>query len=169
MNTVGNFYVKPLVHQLARLAEVWQLSQPLHLRHLAIIRDSRMAGKNGYFVHYTYDHFQFLVDNDKASWEAVQTIKDEGKPRQPSKLSVGAVHDVDEHGFPKLNHSLFVGGHGNATLKACLQAVKIRKFTVTSNDPHAVRSHDNTYSKFEKSHIEFKLTPTRGELDCFGR
>ena len=147
----GGFYDRPLEYNMSRLVELWQLSQPLHIRHLAIVRDSAITNKIAHFVHYTYEHFKSMVEDGQKFWEAVETIKQNNmenkKPHQSSTIAANAVPELDDYGFPKLDSSQFQGHNNDATLSECIQAAKIRPFTLTGKDPVVVKSAEGAHRK----------------------
>ncbi|MCJ1281618.1 hypothetical protein MMC26_000938 [Xylographa opegraphella] len=144
---VGAFFERPLENLLTRLVEVWQLSQPLHLRHLAILRDITLRGKTQQYVYYEYDVFKSLVDAGNASWEAVETVR-LNNPQDPgSNAAPGAIQDTDEYGFPKLDEARFQGRDNKATLAGSLAATKIAKFRVTAADASITMLENGRYGK----------------------
>lgn len=128
----GGLVKRPLEYQLGRLVDQWQISQPPHLRHLAIIRDTAMNKSVAHFIHYSYKNFKDLVDSGKASWEAVETISETKKKGKNKAAAVTSEPDLDEYGFPKLQANLFQGTHNDAAPFECALAVKIRPLFVTS-------------------------------------
>ena len=119
----GDAWKKPIERRMSRIVDYWQISQPLHLRHLAIIRDTALVGKSPHYVHYTYENFKSLVDKGAASWDAVATnsygAKNNGKLTIPLP---GAEADLDEYGFPRLSPHDFQGAEDGATLAECVHA-----------------------------------------------
>ena len=109
--TVGAFFSRPTDHIIERLVNHWELSQPLHLRHLGLIRDAAQSGKIGYYVHYTHGAFQTKVDRGEAVWNAVQTLQ------IPDTVS-----EMDMYGFNAVDVSQFYGAANNAVLRDCAQA-----------------------------------------------
>lgn len=92
----GPAWRRPLDQIMLLLTDVWQHSQPLHLRHLAIVRDTAVHGKLAHFQFKTYDNFQKSVDSGDASWEAVLvSAKAKGK-----KKAAEMRPRLDEWGFP---------------------------------------------------------------------
>ena len=144
---VGNWFNRPLEHQLSRLVDLWQISQPPHLRHLAIVRDTSITGKITHYIHYSYSNFKAKVDRGEASWEAVETMKYDHKTKEGAKLAAEAVPELDEYGFPKLDLRLFEGRDNDATLAQCVKAAKVEPFPLTSNDPMTIKHPDGTYGK----------------------
>ena len=57
---------------LTRLVECWQLSQPLHLRHRAIVRDIALQKTITHYIQYSAGNFRKIVDAGEAAWEAVE-------------------------------------------------------------------------------------------------
>ena len=119
----GEAWKKPIEQRLNRLVDYWQISQPLHLRHLAIIRDTALVGKTPHYVHYTYEHFKSLVDRGVASWDAVAANSYGTKNK--AKLTIPLPEDqaeLDEYGFPRLPPHAFQGAEDGATLAECIHA-----------------------------------------------
>ncbi|MCJ1431350.1 hypothetical protein MMC27_000701 [Xylographa pallens] len=146
-NTViGAFFERPLENLLTRLVEVWQLSQPLHLRYLALLRDISFRGKTQHYVYYEYDAFKSLVDAGKAAWEAVETVRVDNPENQGPNAALDAIPDVDHYGFPKLDKARFQGRDNNATLAGSLAAAKIAAFRVTALDASITTLKDDRYT-----------------------
>jgi hypothetical protein len=142
---LGDLVRRPLEYQLGKLVNQWQVSQPPHLRHLAIIRDTATNKTVSHYVHYSYESFRVLVDSGKASWEAVETISENRKKGKNSFLAANAEPDLDEYGFPKLHATLFQGHHNNATPSECALAVKAKALHLTSLDLIPKKLDDGTY------------------------
>jgi hypothetical protein len=120
---VGPFWRRPMESYFSRVTNDWEKTQPLHLRHLAVIRDAGTT-KSKQFVHYlyrTHENFQKAVDAEIAIWDGVSV------PDKPGKSSVGEVV-LDAWGFPTVSTSDLVGDTGAATLyEAGSTIVKPRK------------------------------------------
>ncbi|OJD30582.1 tfiiic transcription initiation factor complex subunits tfc3 [Diplodia corticola] len=123
---LGTFYRRPIDAILGRISDIWHISQPPHLRHFAIIRDTGQSDKYLHYVYRTYGNFQLAVDVGEAAWEVVITqpvnMNPGKKPRAKVQKNVReAVHreygEIDEWGFPQINESAFEGHSGMATLK----------------------------------------------------
>lgn len=145
---LGKYVLRPIEHQLSRIVDFWQISQPSHLRHLAILRDIAMVNKNSHYVHFSYDNFRKLVDSGEASWEAVTTL---GKNDKMGKELAPAFDDEsnkDEFGFPKLQSTLFQGRDNDATLAQCVQALNAKPLLLNRNDPVAYKLDDGTYGEY---------------------
>lgn len=143
---MGSFFRKPLETVLSRLTSSWQSSQPLHLRHLAILRDTALNKTVYYYIHYSFDHFSSLVSNGHASWDAVTGAPRSGK-RVLNAPPANAKATLDKYGFP-IDVSQPLLRKGNATLRECLEASKPSKWNLTFNDPIAISLLDGTYSRF---------------------
>lgn len=88
----GPAWRRPLDQVLTLLTDAWEHSQPPHLRHLGIVRDT---GVHGYQFK-SYDNFQKAVDAGQATWEAVRgSVKSKGKSK-----AVDPQPALDEWGFP---------------------------------------------------------------------
>ncbi|ORY03208.1 hypothetical protein BCR34DRAFT_72607 [Clohesyomyces aquaticus] len=122
--TVGRFWKRPVEAIMTRITDNWEESQPPHLRHLAVVRDTAVTQERKY-VHYiyrTHGHFQKAVDANEASWEAVKAAQ---KARKNNKnTTVQETVDLDAWGFAKRNLNDFLGRHGSSSLAVCLQAIK---------------------------------------------
>jgi transcription factor C subunit 3 len=124
---VGKFWRRPMESYLTRLTDDWEATQPPHLRHLAIIRDTRNTQEKK-FVHYVYrthGNFQKAVDAGEVIWAGVS----KPAPKQSSaakggrpKKDVPSVQ-VDAWGFRALNSKDFVDNDGSASLSTCRKAI----------------------------------------------
>ena len=121
---MGDEYKKPIESVINRLVEIWQVSQPLHLRHLAIVRDTVLRGKSPIYIHYTYGNFKKIVDAGKASWKAVTTIVATNAKEATTMASLDSRPNLDEHGFPVLDAKHFQGRTHDATLADCAAIVR---------------------------------------------
>lgn len=127
---------------MAKLVQLWQLSQPPHLRHLAIVRDTALSGKTCYYVHYSYNVFKRMVEAGDTVWEAVQTIKHD-TIKNPA-MAPDAVPEVDEYGFPKIETSLFLDSKACATIAECFQAADVKPICIHASNPRAILNSDGT-------------------------
>ncbi len=121
------------------------MSQPLHLRHLSIVRDTVLRGKTNVFIYYTFDNFQKLVEKGNAFWEAVTTVPDGATDGINVAASLSAKPMLDENGFPMLDSSLFQGNGNDATLSDCVAALKVDRMRVSGHDPVLKRQANGTY------------------------
>ena len=144
---MGDRIKKPLDEYVSRLTQSWQISQPLHIRHLSIVRDTVLKGKTQIYMYYTYDNFKKRVEGGTGFWEAVTTIPSEVTIGENVAASLNAKPDVDEYGFPKLDENLFQGRHSDATLEECVAALKVHPLHISASDPILRKQPDGSYGK----------------------
>ena len=144
--SLGKWVARPIENQLTKLVDLWQISQPIHLRHLAVVRDAALTNNIPHYVHYTFENFQELVRQGKASWEAVTSItRDNKKLRNVAAVDVEP--DLDEHGFHRVPIDLFHGRQNDASLSDCIQAANILPISLSTVDPRVARSKHATSGK----------------------
>ncbi|EUC46228.1 hypothetical protein COCMIDRAFT_93312 [Bipolaris oryzae ATCC 44560] len=123
---VGPFWRRPMESYFSRITNDWEKTQPLHLRHLAVIRDQGVTDEKK-FLHYvyrTYANFEKAVELQYAHWEGVANF---GPDEVFNPSNNGAV--LDAWGFPTIKPSNLVRGSGSATLsEAGAVIVKQRKY-----------------------------------------
>ncbi|PTU17290.1 hypothetical protein P175DRAFT_0487634 [Aspergillus ochraceoroseus IBT 24754] len=141
----GAFYRRPLENTLARLVECWQASQPPHLRHLAIVRDTALHRTITHYVHYSARNFGQLVDAGESSWEAVEFVPKNTKSDNVRVPAVDAKPQVDKYGFPVDIPIKDLLNNGNASLAECINAMKPPDYFFSSSDAKPVRLEDGTY------------------------
>ena len=144
----GNFLRRSLESFLSRLVDCWQYSQPPHLRHLALIRDTALRGTIIHYVHYSYNNFKHLVDTGQASWEAVEYIPKGPKGKAGQVPAIDAVPQFDENGFPIRSKAHNLLNDGEATLGECQAVLKPGNYFVSNSDPVVVKMKDGSYSEF---------------------
>jgi hypothetical protein len=125
--TMGKFWKRPTESYMTRLTDNWELSQPHHLRHLALVRDTAVTEERR-FVHYvfrTYGNFQKAVDEGQVSWEAVSkeaqklaASKKPGRPQKPQQETI-----LNQWGFTDLDVNDFHRRIGSSTLAECRTSV----------------------------------------------
>ena len=123
---VGPFWRRPMESYFSRMTNDWEKTQPIHLRHLSVIRDQGVTDEKK-FLHYvyrTYANFEKAVELHYAHWEGVANFE----PNEPlDPASNGAV--LDAWGFPIIKPENLVRGSGSATLSDAGSAVmKPRKY-----------------------------------------
>ena len=123
--SLGKYFVRPVDHHLSRIVDLWQSSQPAHLRHLAILRDTAIVKRSMHFVHYTYDNFEVRVNNGHSQWEAVASVVDAGRKSTKVGVAFTAEPNLDEYGFPELQPALFEDRENTATLSHCVDAISV--------------------------------------------
>ncbi|KAL1982046.1 hypothetical protein VTN96DRAFT_1816 [Rasamsonia emersonii] len=142
----GGFFRRPLENTLSRLVECWQVSQPPHLRHLALVRDTALSKTVTHYVHYSAKNFKKLVDSGAASWEAVEFVPKDSKSEKITVPPVDAVPKLDEYGLPPIDPSADFIKKGDATLRECVAAAKPADYLLSSSDPVAVLLPGGTYT-----------------------
>lgn len=152
----GRNFRRPSEHTLNRIVEGWQLSQPLHLRNNAIVRDIAIRGTVTHYLHYAYPHFKELVDTKQVDWEAVTFRPRDAKA---SKLRIpppDAPPIMDEDGLApwkpprkgvtERDHYCLVSSKGLAD------------YGVTKSDPVPVVDEEGHVGKFCANCITFTTT-----------
>lgn len=114
---------------------------------MAIIRDSTVTNRIAHYIHYTHDNFKAMVENGKASWEAVETVKENKSPDMASTVAGDAIAELDDDGFPRLETSKFQGRTNSATLLESIQAANLKPYRTTRHDPIAVKLADDSTGK----------------------
>ena len=143
----GEHVRKPQDEYLSRLSDHWQLSQPLSLRHLSIVRDETQKGKTKLFIYYTFEHFKELVETGRRVWKAVTMKGNSVTYGFDLSSSLDAVPQLDEYGFPMLESDLFQGRNNDATLPECVSANRVYGFNLASGDPVLKRHADGTFGR----------------------
>lgn len=166
--SLGRFVSRPIENQLARIVDHWQVAQPAHLRHLAIIRDTAMGKKSTHYIHYTFDHFKKLVENGESSWEAVSVVRNDSQNRPQPALAMDATFDLDEYGFPNIPHTLFQGHHRDATVSQCAKVARMATVLVSRNDPVVQKLSDGTYgiSQYQSTGRHANISRGSSCSDC---
>ncbi|KAL8974774.1 MAG: hypothetical protein Q9197_000982 [Variospora fuerteventurae] len=151
--SMGCFTLRPTENHLSRLVEMWQISQPLHLRHLCIIRDAALTNGVPHYIHYSFENFQKLVDEGKASWDSVMTITKEHKDFV-NLAALEAKPELDDNGFPQLSSSLFHRPHCQATLAECSRGTDISPLPRSGIEPEAVKSKNGNWGIRSEFHTD---------------
>ncbi|EEP79975.1 predicted protein [Uncinocarpus reesii 1704] len=154
--SLGNFFRRPVESLLSRLVDSWQYTQPLHLRHLALIRDTALRSTTFYFVQYSFRNFAALVNDGQASWEAVGTAVKKNAGRPPP---IDAKAEVDKYGFVIEKCPSNLLRQGNATLQECLECARPSNYATTSLDPVVVYLRDGTFGIRLGKQIRTQATP----------
>ncbi|KAI9369327.1 hypothetical protein BJX61DRAFT_160360 [Aspergillus egyptiacus] len=142
---LGVFYRRPLENTMARLVECWQLSQPPHLRHLAIVRDTALHRTITHYIHYSAKNFGKLVDAGEASWEAVEFVT-KNKSDKTYIPPVDAKPQLDAYGLPSGVPAKDLLNNGDSTLLDCTLVVKPKDYNISSSDAKAIRLEGDTYT-----------------------
>ncbi|KAI9801614.1 MAG: hypothetical protein M1825_003293 [Sarcosagium campestre] len=153
--SVGQFLPRPLETQLERLTENFTISQPAHVRHLSLIRDTSQVKKAINYHYYTFLNFQELVDRGEASWDAIQCgVKEDrqrgaARPKFHSAAKQRASIAINDHshtfGFAPLNPNDFLKEGGNISLSGAVAALKVKNIENPTGDPWLSTNADGTY------------------------
>ncbi|PYH41605.1 putative TFIIIC transcription initiation factor complex subunits Tfc3 [Aspergillus saccharolyticus JOP 1030-1] len=149
-NGFGYYYRRPLENAISRLTDCWQLSQPLHLRHLAIVRDTALERTITHYVHYTALSFQELVNAGDALWEAVEFRPKDAKDDKIRPPPVDAMPQLDQYALPLERPGKEVLKRGQATLLECILVAQPPDYNCSSRDPVAVKQDDGSYAIQQK-------------------
>lgn len=134
----GSFYKRPAESMVHKLVDLWQVAQPLHLRHYAIVRDMAMKKTIMFYVHYSANNFANLVEAGQASWEAVELPAKKAKSLKIVAPPFGVLPQLDEHGFLKKEFPKNMLKDPNSTLLDGILAVKPPNYLLSSSDPFVV-------------------------------
>lgn len=146
--SMGVFYSRPLEATLDRFTEKFDAAQPAHIRYLAIIRDTAQARKTYHYQYRTHDSYQALVDEGKASWEAVG-ISSKGQQEQgKGEKAASTFTEIDEFGFGTLAQNKLAEKDGTATLLEGILSAKTDDVYYTSFDPILCKTVDGEYGTF---------------------
>ncbi|KAJ5563507.1 hypothetical protein N7535_008671 [Penicillium sp. DV-2018c] len=145
LSCFGSFYRRPAEGMVHRLVDLWQVAQPLHLRHFAVVRDMAMKKTVMFYVNYSANNFAKLVEAGKASWEAVEFPAEKAKSLKIDAPPFGAIPDLDEFGFPKAEFPRGLMKNPNATLREGVLAAKPTDYLLSSSDPFVVKLADGQY------------------------
>lgn len=147
----GPFYIRPVDRFLDRCVWRWQRTQPLHLRHLAIIRDSAQVGKTSFYVHFVHDAFGIKVENQETFWEAVQSYP------ETNEIVV-----CDQYGFPAVPVTCFMGKKHDMTLKKALMETGVTRHNLTFGEVMAKLSSKGLKTLRERA--QYALNGSNGFL-----
>ncbi|KAF2216618.1 hypothetical protein CERZMDRAFT_81682 [Cercospora zeae-maydis SCOH1-5] len=136
---VGPLWKRPMDESLAHLTDIWQHSQPPHLRHLTVVRDTAVFGRSAQFKYRTLANFQKAVAAGKAVWDAVL---DNTNPKA-KKNPLEEKPDLDRWGFPKVANKLLAGRDGRATLAEGRRGVLVDRMLAIEVDEDEVVVEDD--------------------------
>lgn len=141
----GLYFKRPAENLVHRLVDLWQVAQPLHLRHYAVVRDMAMERTVMFYVHYSAKNFAKIVESGNASWEAVEFPEKKAKTLKINLPPWGAVPELDEYGFPVNATPKSLLKNPNATLRDGIAAAKPADYKLSSSDPFVIRLPDGQY------------------------
>jgi transcription factor C subunit 3 len=131
-----------------RLTDCWQISQPPHLRHLALVRDSDVHKTIIHYVHYSARNFSTKVIEGTAFWEAVEFPDRKHKSLKTELPRVDAPAELDQYGLPHNNIPVGMMKNGNISLFEGLASCKPADYSLTRKDPMGVIQADGSYRKY---------------------
>lgn len=113
-STFGQFYRRPFDEGVAKLSDMWHASQPPHLRHLALVRDTYMGSPILQYCYRTFAYFNEAVRLGQASWEYVLS-----ENHNHAASSLERRPNLDKFGFPRPESRLFYAKTGLAPVTRC--------------------------------------------------
>lgn len=118
--TMGKFWRRPTESYISRLTDNWELSQPRHLRHLALIRDTTVTNEKRlvHYVYRTHGNYQKAVDDKLAAWEVVSREAQKGGSKKAEEETA-----LNQWGFPDPNMNDFHMKLGSSSISRCSAAV----------------------------------------------
>ncbi|KAH8696730.1 hypothetical protein BGW36DRAFT_322197 [Talaromyces proteolyticus] len=147
----GKGFRRPSENTLNRMSEGWQLSQPSHLKHGAIIRDTAQSGTITHYVHYTYPHFKELVDSGRTGWEAVAFRPRDARSSRLVLPPPDAPSTTDEDGLAP-----FAAPRNKTSERDiyCVVASKgLTSYSETKSDPIAIVNEEGQlFALFQREH-----------------
>jgi hypothetical protein len=146
----GPFCERPMEIALNRISTDWRVSQPPHLHHLAVVRDTAQKGKTAHYHFYTHDNFRKLVESGHAIWN------DDEKPEKAKGWPASAF-EVDEYGFPRIPDHRFQR-EGLATLRESALAVEARDLPYNKSTVVYFEREDGTFGLWTSSKNPCLLT-----------
>jgi hypothetical protein len=126
--TVGKFWKRPVESYISRLTDSWEQSQPPHLRHLALVRDTAVSNEKK-FLHYvyrTYDNYGKAVEQGHADWEVVSIEAKKGASGDKGigpKTNRSDSLELDPWGFLKMSANGFERRLGSSTIAECRASI----------------------------------------------
>jgi len=156
--TTGLFWKRPIETFIGRLTDCWEISQPAHVRHLAIVRDTALTNekKRVFYVYRTYDNFDKAVAAGDVTWEALD--KEDSKKGGRSKLKTGSPMSLDDFGFQPLDPNDFHRRTGSSTLAEASSAISLGRRTTPHWDNALTMKMG--YVKPGKEHLSSNSKPT---------
>lgn len=124
---VGPFWKRPMEQYMTRISDDWERTQPRHLRHRAIIRDTRTTDEKR-FIHYvyrTYGYFQQAVDVGEAVWEGIGSKGGSKQGRVMKNMDKDL--PLNAWGFPDLDKKSFMHVDGTASLQQVTSSIVNRR------------------------------------------
>lgn len=149
----GRFYRRPFDEVMGKLTDLFPLSQPDNLKHLAVIRDTACIGSNTHYIYRTFNNFSKAVEQGKASWEYVYAA-------HGLKHNDTNAQNTDEHGFPRQIQSHFLGRGGTSSVAHCAKSAEGAKATAIARSNTFTRPlKASKIAKIAKDAIEANDAP----------
>lgn len=111
---MGHLWRRPLDELLGRLSDVWRVSQPPHLRHLSVVRDTAFHHRASHYQFRSYNNFKQLVSSGEVTWEAIDIKTSDVENESP---------DLDAWGFPRVSPAVIFGHDGTSNVLHCKTSV----------------------------------------------
>lgn len=144
---------------------MWFQSQPSHIQHLAIVRDTTLSGTIPLYVQYSFPNFEARVQSGVSFWEAVKgpAIDGEKKGKKKATESTCAPStslQLDKFGFPAgyVPSSQYNGAR--ATLGQALLAAKPEDLSRSHRDPRVYQDDLGSF-RITYDSIETKTSSVR--------
>ncbi|KAF3932885.1 hypothetical protein ABW19_dt0204571 [Dactylella cylindrospora] len=125
----GPFYYRPFDQIMGRWTTNSQQSQPDHLKHVSIVRETDLYKRTANYRYWTTENFQTMLKEKQLDYEAADAAVDAYKISKRSKK--GAKPEIaptsnpgtlDENGFVTIKTTAFVHGDGRGSLQDCQNA-----------------------------------------------
>jgi hypothetical protein len=160
IRAVGPLWRRPIDEVLGHLTDVWQYSQPPHLRHLSLIRDTATYGKQPQYCYRTFAHFAKAADAGKAMWEAVSMSS------KAKKQPLQELPDLDEWGFPRIKLKDLSSRDGRGTLSDGRRGLRMENMVdVDTDDGSDIDSEEEKIMNSPKSRgIRKKRDPSNKKV-----
>nr|OQO17865.1 hypothetical protein B0A51_16644 [Rachicladosporium sp. CCFEE 5018] len=156
--SVGPLWKRAVDDTLIRLTAAWHLSQPSHLRHLAIVRDSSQSSGAPTYHYRTYDNFQKAVDAGHVAWD-YSGARARAGPMEGHVVGPTGDSVIDAWGFSVVPSKLLVHGTGDATLAECATAAHLSEV-----NPIVSKSKRHTSDTPERQKRKYTKRPTSFEV-----
>ncbi|KAI5368112.1 Putative B-block binding subunit of TFIIIC, tfc3, extended winged-helix domain-containing protein [Septoria linicola] len=136
---VGPLWKRPMDESLAHLTDIWQHSQPPHLRHLTVVRDTAVFGRSAQFKYRTLANFEKAVAAGRAVWDAVLDNTSSKAKKDPLQEKP----DLDKWGFPKVPLKALHGRDGRGSLADGRKGIQIERMVAAEVDEDDVVAEDD--------------------------
>ncbi|KAK4631030.1 hypothetical protein CLAFUW4_02334 [Fulvia fulva] len=149
----GPSWRRPIDQSMLLLTDVGQYSQPAHLKHLAVIRDTAVREKFSHYRYRTRPNFDKAV----AAGEAIEPKAVTGKGKQKADDVSPA---LDEWGFPRVLLKDLVSRDGRGTLLEGRRGIQFEVEAISDHEDEADEVTGGTPKR--KAPVAAKRKPTTG-------